>query len=368
MDTKTLIIELVSAATKLPNHNIAEIIEVPKVAEMGDFALPCFKLAATMKKDPQQIAKDIAAHVKLPKDLIKEVKVSGPYVNFFVNKSSLAEAVLTEVFKKKGLFGSADIGKGKQVVLDVIGLNPNKEGHIGHVRNGCIGDSLARVYKFAGFRISTQSFINDQGLPTAMTFYASKKLRGKLPKKLGHLKKEDHWQGAIYTFMEKLLEKDARVKKEVEAMQYVLEHHKDMKLVNEQRAFIEACKAAQSETWNRLGADFDLGVHESDITTSGVLAKTVELLKKKGAVYVSKEDETRGCLMLKLSHFDAFKGMKNADKIIVRADGRTTYTGKDVGMQFWRFGLVPDLMKYSVSSKTPGHTEWATNNLSGKNV
>ncbi|MEK6807802.1 MAG: arginine--tRNA ligase, partial [Nanoarchaeota archaeon] len=72
--------------------------------------------------------------------------------------------------------------------------------------------------------------------------------------------------------------------------------------------------------------------------------------------------------LLKLSQFDEFKGMLNPDKILVRSDGRATYTGKDVGLQFWRFGLVPDKMLYAVSSKTKAHTEWATNGISGKKV
>ena len=369
MDTKLEVIKLLSKASGLKESEVLEILEVPPSPEQGDYALPCFKLAAKLKKNPQQIANELKNKISIPKNSgILEIKNIGPYVNFFLDSAKMAESAISKIMKEKEGFGKSGIGKGEQVVIDVIGLNPNKAGHIGHIKTGSVGNSIARIYSFLGFKTNTQSFINDQGFPTALTFYAYKYMKGQLPKRIGSFAKEDHWQGEIYIMMKNLAEKDEELKKKVEKLQFDLEHSKDLKLLKEQREFIEKCKSAQAQTWARFGADFDLGVHESDITNSGILEETFELLKEKGAVFTSNAPESKGCLLLRLSKFDEFKGMLSPDKILVRSDGRATYTGKDVGLQFWRFGLVPDKMLYAISSKTKTHTEWATNNLSGKKV
>ncbi|MEK6807858.1 MAG: arginine--tRNA ligase, partial [Nanoarchaeota archaeon] len=353
MATKSEVVKLLSKASGLKESEVSEILEVPPNPELGDYALPCFKLAAKLKKAPQQIANEIKNKISIPKgSSIIEIKNIGPYVNFFLSPENIAKDSISKILKEKENFGKSNLGNGEQVVIDVIGLNPNKAGHIGHIKTGSVGNSIANIYKFLGFKTDTQSFINDQGFPTALTFYAYKYMKDKLPKRTGRLAKEDHWQGEIYTMMKKLAEMDESLKKKVEKLQFDLEHGKDLKLLKEQRAFIERCKSAQAQTWNRFGAGFDLGVHESDITNSGILDETFELLKEKGAVFTSNAPESKGCLLLKLSQFGEFKGMLNPDKILVRSDGRATYTGKDVGLQFWRFGLVPDKMLYVVSSKT----------------
>ena len=82
------------------------LLEVPPNPEMGDYAFPCFTLSKKLKKSPNEIAQDIGKNIELNK-YIREVKIIGPYINFFVNKKTLAEIVLKEIFSKKSKYGSA---------------------------------------------------------------------------------------------------------------------------------------------------------------------------------------------------------------------------------------------------------------------
>lgn len=62
-------------------------LEVPPDSKLGDYAFPCFSLSKKLKKNPVEIAKDYS------KLKIKgvEVKATGPYLNFFVDKKMLAK-------------------------------------------------------------------------------------------------------------------------------------------------------------------------------------------------------------------------------------------------------------------------------------
>src|SRR3989344_2194325 len=229
MDTKSDVVKLLSKAAGLKESEVSEILEVPPSPELGDYALPCFKLAAKLKKSPQQIANELKNKISIPKNSsINEIKNIGPYVNFFLDSAKMAESAISKILKEKEGFGKSGIGKGEQVVIDVIGLNPNKAGHIGHIKTGSVGNSIARIYSFLGFKTNTQSFINDQGFPTALTFYAYKYMKGQLPKRIGSFAKEDHWQGEIYIMVKKLSDKDEKLKKKSEKLQFDFGHCKGL--------------------------------------------------------------------------------------------------------------------------------------------
>ena len=51
---------------------------------MGDFAFPCFRLAAEYKNAPKMIAMDIQAKLNKIEGVVKIDVVSG-YLNFFVD-------------------------------------------------------------------------------------------------------------------------------------------------------------------------------------------------------------------------------------------------------------------------------------------
>ena len=57
LDFKKIIADELKKVTNI--DTIEEYIEVPTNKEMGDYSLPCFKLAKEMKKAPQMIANEI---------------------------------------------------------------------------------------------------------------------------------------------------------------------------------------------------------------------------------------------------------------------------------------------------------------------
>lgn len=159
----------VSVATCLKEHieeltleEITALIEVPPNKEMGDFAFPCFKLAKVFRKAPNMIAEELSSKIE-PKGVISKVTPLGGYINFFVNKSQLAETVIKDVLTKKEKYGHSDLGKDKTIVIDFSSPNIAKPFHIGHIRTTVIGNALYKIYDSQGYNTVRINHLGDYG-------------------------------------------------------------------------------------------------------------------------------------------------------------------------------------------------------------
>jgi len=94
MDFKLEIAKLLSGQfTDLSLEEILSMIEIPPNPDMGDYAFPCFRLAKILRKAPAQIAEDAVKNIEKA-DFIDEIKNVTGYINFYINKSVFAAAVL----------------------------------------------------------------------------------------------------------------------------------------------------------------------------------------------------------------------------------------------------------------------------------
>lgn len=143
-------------------EEIVALIEVPPNKEMGDFAFPCFKLAKVFRKAPNLIAEDIAQKIQIKGEISKVMPLGG-YVNFFVNKSQLAETVIKDVLTKKENYGHSDLGQNKAVVIDFSSPNIAKPFHIGHIRTTVIGNALYKIYNSQGYNVVRINHLGDYG-------------------------------------------------------------------------------------------------------------------------------------------------------------------------------------------------------------
>ena len=161
LDFKNIIANKLKEVTKI--DTIEKYIEVPTNSEMGDYSLPCFKLAKEMKKAPQTIALEIKEKLKISENFFSKIEVVNGYLNFFVNNTKIAETVLNEINEKKEKYGSSTIGNGKNIVIDYSSPNIAKPFHIGHLRTTLIGNSLYRIYQYLGYHTIGVNHLGDYG-------------------------------------------------------------------------------------------------------------------------------------------------------------------------------------------------------------
>lgn len=143
-------------------EEIVALIEVPPNKEMGDYAFPCFKLAKVFRKAPNMIAADLAETIEAKGEISKVMPLGG-YVNFFVNKSQLAESVIKDVLTKKENYGHSNLGQDKSVVIDFSSPNIAKPFHIGHIRTTVIGNALYKIYDSQGYNVIRVNHLGDYG-------------------------------------------------------------------------------------------------------------------------------------------------------------------------------------------------------------
>ena len=145
----------------LSKEEIENLIETPPSFDMGDYAFPVFRLAKTYKKAPNLIAEEIKEN-------------AGPYVNFFICKEKLLETVYKEIEEKGDMYGSSDMGKGKNVIVEFSSPNIAKPMHIGHIRSTVIGNALYHIFKHLGYNTIAINHLGDYGTQFGMLIAAYK--------------------------------------------------------------------------------------------------------------------------------------------------------------------------------------------------
>ena len=145
MDFKSYIAEAISKVTNINQEEIKSFIEIPKDEANGDFAFPCFRLAKELKQSPINIANNIKENIVVDKDIIDKIDVVSGYLNFYVSKTNLVNAVISKFDSQKEDYGKSNIGEGKTVIVEYSSPNIAKPFHIGHLKTTIIYSLLLWV-------------------------------------------------------------------------------------------------------------------------------------------------------------------------------------------------------------------------------
>ena len=302
----------------------------------GDFGSPvAFGLARSLRKNPAAIAQELLERLDLPEGVAR-AEVAGPYINFFLDPASYVRSVATAEFPARE--------NGRKAIVEHTSVNPNKEAHVGHLRNIVLGDSCARILRAAGFEVEVQNYIDDTGRQAAESIFAVDYFGAKYDGAKSDGVKYDHWLGELYVRLGEAKERDGEaIERGVSEIMHRLER-------GELRDRVAEVLRAQLETYYGLGAEYDLLVWESDVVHSGFLARGLDILKSSPYVTKPTEGKYAGALVMDVSEF--LPGLEEPLVVLVRSDGNAVYVAKDVGYQFWKVGLFGGL-KFSEFDRQP---------------
>lgn len=306
----------------------------------GDYGSPvAFVLAKRLRRNPAELARAIAERLALPEG-VDRVEVVGPYLNVFVDPGAFVRAVLRTPLQLPPT--------GRKVVIEHTSVNPNKEAHVGHLRNIVLGDALARIERAAGHEVEVQNYIDDTGRQAAETLFALDYYGASYPGE----PKYDHWLGELYVRLGQAKEDDAEaIEVGVRAAMHRLER-------GELRSEVERIVRAQLETCFALGAEYDLLVWESDVVAAGFLQRGLEVLERLPSVTRPESGKYAGALVMDVSEF--LPGLEESQVVLVRSDGNAMYVAKDIGYHLWKVGRLEGLRYAPFTQQPTGAMLWTS--------
>jgi len=315
MDYKKTISEEISKHFDLSASAIESMLEVPADEKMGDFALPCFKLAKFFKKAPPMIANEIVEKFEKPES-VESFKAVGGYINFFLDKEIFIEDVLKRSAVKG--YGGSEEGKGRKIVIDYSSINIAKPFHIGHIMSTSIGNALYRIYNYCGYKAVGINHLGDWGTQFGKLIYAYETWGSKEDiKKRGIDSLLD-----LYIKFHDEAEKDASLDDEGRAWFKRIEDG-DEYAVSLLDWFTEITLEKVKKTYDLLGVKFDYYTGERFYNDK--MQPVIEELEDKNMLI-----ESEGARVVPLDEFDL------PPCIIIKTDGTTLYSTRDLAAAFYR--------------------------------
>lgn len=316
MDYKNIVAERIKEFVDLDIEIINKAVEVPPKPEMGDFAFPCFTLAKAMKKAPNMIATELAE--KINKEGFEKIENLGPYLNFFLDKSTFAKNTIEKVLNEKDSYGSSSFGEGRNVCIDFSSPNIAKPFHVGHLFSTAIGNALYRMLNFEGYNSVGINHLGDWGTQFGKLISAYKKWAD-----LDALEKEPIKELLrIYVKFHDEAEKDPDLEDEGRMYFKKLEDG-DKEAVELWKKFTDLSLKEFQSVYDLLGVKFDSYAGESFYNDK--MDVIVEEIKNKGLL-----TESNGAQVVNLEEYNM------PPCIILKSDGATIYATRDLAAAKYR--------------------------------
>ncbi len=332
-----------------PDKDFNFYIEVPPDSKLGDLSSTiAFKAAKILKEKPISIASKILRDYELnPNKLIERVDVVEPgYLNFYIKWSEYSKLVLETILNEGDSYGSSDVGVGKKVIVEHTSANPTKPIHLGTMRCAVLGDITARLLRKIGYNVEVQNYMDDLGRQVAVLAWGYQNLSGEIEKKPEY--KDDYWLGLIYTAAAQKIEEKPELEESIKNILKKMEEGGNEYSDLVQKLVYMVVKG-HLETAARMNIFYDLLIWEKDIVRSGLFKEALSKMLKSPHVYRIEEGEDANCIVIDMSPLgEPYKSLKKSYKILVRSDGVSTYTGKDIAFQMWKFGLAEADLKFRV--------------------
>jgi arginyl-tRNA synthetase len=308
----------------------------------GQVTIVTFPFTKFSRKSPEQTGTEIGEFLKAEVEEVSGFNVIKGFLNISISDAYWLDKLNNEILT--GTFAAIK-PNGKKVMVEYSSPNTNKPLHLGHVRNNLLGFSVAAILKAGGYEVIKANLVNDRGIHICKSMLAWQKFgNGETPESTGL--KGDHLVGKYYVIFDK------EYKKEIDELKAAGHTEDDAKknapLMKEAQQMLQKWEAGDnevitlwktmntwvyagfSETYKKLGVDFDKYYYESDTYLLGKdiieegLSKGVFFKKEDGSVWIDLADD----------------GLDQ--KLVLRADGTSVYITQDLGtaqLKYDDFGM-----------------------------
>ncbi len=375
-----------------PETSFSTRLELPPTPDFGMLASSvCFEIAKQTKMKPLGVARKIAEGSDVSKyPLVQAVEAAGGgYINFYADSAVFSRLTIESIRASGKEYGYVQVDTPANIIVEHTSANPIHPIHIGQARNPMLGDAIARILKARGHKVFRHTYVDDVGRQTAVAAYGYEKLGKPTPRE-----KPDHSIGAIYTITSCLIEIQ-RLKKEIDAAGELLSTEEVSKLQRELddwmavaidleakhsqlftklaerirkdvdseshiarlireyeagkdharsliREISKLCIRGFEQTLEKAGICFDSWDWESDFVWNNDVKKALSKLRATPYVFpagqVLEFDADKAAQDLNLRQlFDIREDYEIPSLTLLRADGTTLYTTRDIAYTLWKF-------------------------------
>lgn len=341
------------------------VVTVSARPDLGDYASPvAIPLARALGQAPGEVAHELALRLaKVCDPFLGDVTpTASGYLNVRLSESFF-ESLLSETYACSGALADSDLGRGRKIIIEHTNINPNKAAHVGHLRNACLGDTLARILARTGHRVEVQNYIDDTGVQVADVVVGLRFLAPQVPENVPF----DRFCSELYARVQDAYAENPGLLEQRTLVQQAIESGQG-ELAEFARDVTRRIAALNLATMHRAGVSYDLLTWESHILTLGFWEHAFRRLRASGVVRYETEGPNAGCWVLPYGSGMVATGEKTVteDKVLVTSRGIATYTAKDIAYQLWKFGLLGLDFRYEPWGIQPdGRTLWTTTTASG---
>ena len=282
--------------------------------------------------------------------LLERVEIAGPgFVNFFMRATERAQVIATALNQGEA-FGRNNIGQGKRVLVEYVSANPTGPLHVGHGRSAAFGATLANLLAASGFNVSREYYVNDAGrqmnilavsvwmrylaLSGEPVVFPANAYKGDYVQSLADELRIKHGRDFVHTWFviqeglpadepdggDKEVYIDALIQSAIRLLGpsgFALFHQQALNSV----------LADIKDDLAEFGVDYDCWFSEQSLFDDGSIQKGIQALKDAGHTF-----EKGGALWFNATEFGDEK-----DRVLVRANGQTTYFASDVAYHWNKY-------------------------------
>jgi len=301
--------------------------ERPKVAEHGHMSTNiAMVLAKQLKKKPQDIAQEILSHLQYDTSFVQSLEIAGAgFINIKFQPNAFHQAMQRMMEKKRDL-GKTTVGSGKTANIEYVSANPTGKLHLGHGRNAAIGDTVANLLEWSGYKVTREYYFNNAGNQMNL-------LAASIYARYRHLIGDNEYQFPEDGYHGEYIADIAQQALDLHGKQLAVENQEHIEICK--KLGEEWCFSSILETLKKMNIHQDTYFNEDSLFTDGTIASLLSELKEKGLSY-----EKDGATWMKFSSIDE----SLTDRVIVKSSGEPTYRLPDIAYHRTKFERGYDLI------------------------
>ncbi|HEX7121338.1 MAG TPA: arginine--tRNA ligase [Gemmatimonadaceae bacterium] len=295
------------------------VVERPRDPAFGDWTTNlAMTLARPLRRKPHDVAKELLARMDLRAAGVREANVAGAgFINFRL-ETGAANQALADVIRAGERYGASNEGQQQAFNVEFVSANPTGPLHVGHGRQAALGDAIASLLEWTGWKVTREFYYNDAGVQIRnLALSVQARLRERLGQPLQI--PEGGYHGEYIRDI---------------ADAYAAAHPDDPAGDDLERVrvfAVEYLRREQDRDLQAFGVRFDVYFLESSLYTDGLVDEVVRMLVEGGHTF-----EEGGALWLRTTDYGDDK-----DRVMRKSDGTYTYFVPDVAYHLnkWRRGF-----------------------------